>query len=160
MPTYSALTDLSIADVIAVARGDGQVLPLNEAKTPSEQRRLHRIRQSAAWVQAAMVEVETAASEGRAATAYYGINTGFGDNAGRATFTQVEQAERLSRNLLLSHTVGVGDPLPEDAVRAALLIRIVSLSHGYSGVRVEVINTLITRHDPARQDFVSWTASR
>ena len=145
MLTYSALTDLSIADVIAVARGDGQILPLDEANanTPSEQQRLHRVRQSVAWVQAAMVEVEAAASEGRVATAYYGINTGFGDNAGRATFTRVEQAERLSRNLLLSHTVGVGDPLPEDVVRAALLIRIVSLSRGYSGVRVEVINTLI-----------------
>src|SRR5258706_16151947 len=71
------------------------------------------------------------------------MNPGFGRNAGRAIFTWVEQAERLSRNLLLSHTVGVGDPLPEDVVRAALLIRIVSLSRGYSGVRVEVINTLI-----------------
>lgn len=142
---YSPLINLSIADVIAVARGDGQVLPLDEANatTPAERERLQRIRQSAAWVHAAMVEVETTANEGRTPTAYYGINTGFGDNAGRATFKHISEAEQLSRKLLLSHTVGVGDPLPEDAVRAALLIRVASLSHGYSGVRVEVINTLI-----------------
>src|SRR5262249_35391261 len=75
--------------------------------------------------------------------AYYGINTGFGDNAGRATFKHVDEAEILSRKLLLSHTIGVGDPLPYDVVRAAFLIRIVSLARGYSGVRVELINTLI-----------------
>src|ERR1041384_8205471 len=93
---YSALTDLSIEDVLAIARGDGQVLLLDEAnaKTSSEQQRLQRIRQSAAWVQSAMVEVEAAAGEGRDPTADYGINTGFGDNAGRPPFPHIEQAER------------------------------------------------------------------
>ncbi len=138
---YSALSDLTLADVIAIARGKGQIEPLGAAGVPAD--RLKRIEQSAAWVQSAMREVETAAQQGREAIAYYGINTGFGDNAGRATFKEVEEAERLSRKLLLSHTIGVGEHLPEDVVRAALLIRIASLSRGYSGVRTEVIDTLI-----------------
>jgi histidine ammonia-lyase len=142
---YSALSDFTIADVVAIARSNGQIEPLGAA-TPATRdgaRRLARIRESAAWVQSAMREVEAAAQQGREAVAYYGINTGFGDNAGRATFKEVEEAERLSRNLLLSHTIGVGEHLPEDVVRAALLIRIASLAHGYSGVRAEVIDTLI-----------------
>src|SRR5438128_5725353 len=99
MSTYSPQTDLSIADVIAVASSNRQVLPLDESNTTTstERERLQRIRQSAAWVQAAMVEVEKAANEGRDPKAYYGINTGFGDNAGRATFKHISEAEQLSR---------------------------------------------------------------
>ncbi|MEP7288179.1 MAG: aromatic amino acid ammonia-lyase [Chloroflexota bacterium] len=146
--SYSPLTDLSIADVIAIARDGGQVALLGSTNDNPDQdsraaERLARIQHSAAWVQAAMHDVEAAAAEGRDPTAYYGINTGFGDNAGRATFRRVEEAEALSRKLLLSHTIGVGESLPEAVVRAALLIRVVSLAQGYSGVRVEVINTLI-----------------
>src|SRR5262249_40948689 len=116
-----------------------QVAPL----APDGSERMRRIERSSAWVQSAMREVEQAAEQGREPAAYYGINTGFGDNAGRSTFKRVEEAEYLSRKLLLSHCVGAGDHLPEDAVRAALLIRIVSLAHGYSGIRSAVINTLI-----------------
>src|SRR5262245_6571450 len=141
--SVSALADLTIADVIAVARDKNQIKPLGASTSPPERERLRRIEQSAAWVKSAMREVETAAQHGSTALAYYGINTGFGDNAGKATFKEVEEAERLSRKLLLSHAIGVGDHLPEDAVRAALLIRITSLARGYSGVRAEVIDTLI-----------------
>jgi histidine ammonia-lyase len=140
---YSTLTDSTLSDVVAIARGDAQLQPLDAAHSDAEAGRLERIRDSAAWVQAAMREVEVAAEEGRDAIAYYGINTGLGDNAGRATLKHVQEAEYLSRKILLSHTVGVGHYLPEDVVRAALLIRIFSLARGYSGVRPEVINTLI-----------------
>src|SRR5579859_1915857 len=140
---YSALGDFSIADVIAVARGDAQVASLTAPLSADGSARMQRIERSSAWVQSAMREVERAAEQGREPAAYYGINTGFGDNAGRATFKRVEEAEYLSRKLLLSHCVGVGDHLPENVVRAALLIRVVSLSRGYSGVRSAVIDTLI-----------------
>jgi histidine ammonia-lyase len=138
--TYSPLDDFTVADVVAVAR-NGATLDLiaTNANSPAEKVRLQRIQQSAAWVRSAMRQVE----ESSEPPAYYGINTGFGDNAGRATFKHVDEAEILSRKLLLSHTIGVGDPLAEDVVRAALLIRIISLARGYSGVRVELINTLI-----------------
>jgi histidine ammonia-lyase len=142
-PSVSALADLTIADVIAVARAESPVEPLGATTSAAERERLQRIEQSAAWVKSAMREVETAAQHGSTAPAYYGINTGFGDNAGKATFQEVEEAERLSRKLLLSHAIGVGEHLPEDVMRAALLIRITSLAHGYSGVRTAVIDTLI-----------------
>src|SRR5258707_5401851 len=140
--SFSPLTDLSLEDIVTIARQDGR-LQLIDSKTPrsdSERQRLGRIQRSAAWVQAAMREIESAAQTGIEPPAYYGINTGFGDNAGRATFRNVDESERLSRNILVSHTVGVGDHLPEDVVRAALAIRIVGLSRGYSGVRIDVLN--------------------
>ena len=99
-----------------------------------------RIDESAAWVASTMAGLETRDEPVRA---YYGINTGFGDNAGRAAFSRQEDAAHLSRNLLLSHSTGVGDQLPLDVVRAALAIRIANLAHGYSGVRPVVINTLV-----------------
>lgn len=127
---------LTTGDVVAVARQRRPVAPISSD--------LERVQQSADWVAGTMTRFSTpqivAAAE---TTAYYGINTGFGDNAGRAAFQRVEQAEQLSRNLLLSHSIGVGAHLPEDVVRAALLIRAASLAHGYSGVRAEVINGLI-----------------
>jgi len=71
----------------------------------------------------------------------YGINTGFGIFADRSV--SPEDSARLSRNLILSHSVGVGAPLAEDAVRAAMLIRANTLALGYSGVRPEIVDTLL-----------------
>ncbi len=122
---------LSLAEIVDVARYRRRVAPLV---------RTDRLQQSAAWVNSTLNGVR---APGTKPPAYYGINTGFGDNAGRAAFDTVEQAEQLSRNLLISHCIGVGEPLPEDAVRAALLIRAASLARGYSGVRPVVIETLI-----------------
>jgi histidine ammonia-lyase len=136
---YSPLADLTIDALIDIARGGGTLQPL----TPTEDPRYARMEQSAAWVNQAMIEVEQAAAQGQEPTAYYGINTGFGDNAGRATFSDRGQAEQLSRKLLFSHCIGVGEPLPYDVVRASFALRIVSLARGYSGVRIDVINTLI-----------------
>ncbi|MBN1200963.1 MAG: histidine ammonia-lyase [Anaerolineae bacterium] len=136
---------LAIPDVITVARQDRRVIPLPDSTPPGSDlaARLARIDRSAAWVQHTMDEIEAADAEGRAPRVIYGVNTGFGDNAGRAVFHHRSEAAQLSRNLLLSHAVGVGDPLPPDAVRAAMLIRANTLAQGYSGVRREVINTLV-----------------
>ncbi len=122
---------LTVADVVSVARERRRVTPL-----PPD---VERVEASAAWVAGTLAN----RLDGSHPPAYYGINTGFGDNAGRAAFQHVEQAEQLSRNLLLSHCIGVGPHLPEDAVRAALLIRAASLAHGYRGVRRDLINTLV-----------------
>ncbi len=71
----------------------------------------------------------------------YGINTGFGIFAEQRIPRR--DAAMLSRNLILSHAVGTGDPLPEEVVRAAMLVRANTLAKGYSGVRVEVVQTLL-----------------
>ena len=71
----------------------------------------------------------------------YGINTGFGIFADRRIKT--EESSTLSRNLILSHAVGTGDPIPDAIVRAAMLIRANTLAKGFSGVRIAIIHTLI-----------------
>lgn len=71
----------------------------------------------------------------------YGVTTGFGafDNV----FISKEKSDKLQENLILSHSAAVGPPLPEDVVRATMLLRANSLSKGHSGVRVVIIETLI-----------------
>jgi len=71
----------------------------------------------------------------------YGINTGFGIFADKKI--QKNELKRLNRNLILSHAVGVGEPLSDEIVRAAMIVRANTLAKGYSGVRLELINTLI-----------------
>ena len=71
----------------------------------------------------------------------YGINTGFGVFADRRI--AAGEIQRLNRNLILSHATGTGEALPEEAVRAAMLIRVNTLAKGYSGIRLEVIQTLV-----------------
>ena len=71
----------------------------------------------------------------------YGINTGFGIFSDRQINKQ--DARKLARNLVISHAVGTGDPLPEDVVRAAIMIRANTLAKGFSGARAELIQRLL-----------------
>jgi histidine ammonia-lyase len=71
----------------------------------------------------------------------YGINTGFGRLA--QTHIPREQLELLQSNLVLSHAVGVGDPLPAPVVRLMLALKIQSLSRGVSGVRRQLVDALV-----------------
>jgi len=75
----------------------------------------------------------------------YGVNTGFGRLA--QTHIPNDQLELLQRNLVLSHAVGVGDPLPAGVVRLMLALKIVALSRGYSGVRAELVETLLALYN-------------
>lgn len=70
----------------------------------------------------------------------YGINTGFGKLS--AQTIPREKLSLLQENLLKSHAVGVGEPLPDEVARAALLFRVNSLLQGRSGVRVEIVEYL------------------
>lgn len=74
-------------------------------------------------------------------TAIYGVNTGFG----KFENVQVDkdQLAQLQHNLIVSHAIGVGEPLPAEVVRGMLLLRAQSLSLGHSGVRVEVVELLL-----------------
>ncbi len=82
--------------------------------------------------------LETILKSGRAV---YGINTGFGIFADRRI--PDKDSARLSRNLILSHAVGTGPAMPVEIVRASMLVRANTLSRGHSGVRVEIIQTLL-----------------
>ncbi|MFQ9597482.1 MAG: histidine ammonia-lyase [Streptococcus sp.] len=54
-----------------------------------------------------------------------------------------EDTVQLQENLIRTHSSGFGDPLPEDAVRAIMLIRINSLLKGYSGIRLSTVEKLL-----------------
>ncbi len=71
----------------------------------------------------------------------YGITTGFGYFK-NVTISK-EQTTDLQRNLIMSHAVGVGEPLSLPEARAMMLVRVNSLVKGYSGVRQIVIDTLL-----------------
>ncbi|HRE41548.1 MAG TPA: histidine ammonia-lyase, partial [Ignavibacteria bacterium] len=71
----------------------------------------------------------------------YGITTGFGE------FKDVKisssEIKTLQKNLIISHSTGVGKYIPDVIVRCMLLLRINSLANGFSGVRIELLNKLI-----------------
>jgi histidine ammonia-lyase len=70
----------------------------------------------------------------------YGLTTGFGDLA--TTFIDPADSAKLQENLLVSHAVGVGEPLPRDVVRAMLVLRANTLALGHSGCRPIVIDRI------------------
>lgn len=71
----------------------------------------------------------------------YGISTGFGDFS-TISISKDERA-KLQRNLILSHATGVGEHLPEDVVRSAMMLRANSLAKGYSGIRLSTVEMLL-----------------
>ena len=71
----------------------------------------------------------------------YGITTGFGALA--STHIGRSQGEALQYNLLRSHSTGVGAPLPDELVRAMLLLRARTLAQGHSGVRPVIVEKLV-----------------
>lgn len=72
---------------------------------------------------------------------FYGINTGFGFL--QNVKIRKEQLESLQSNLLLSHACGLGDEVPEPIVKIMLMLKIKSLSYGYSGIGIEVVKRLM-----------------
>ena len=90
-------------------------------------------------MRAAREVVQRAAHGSREHT--YGINTGFGRFVSQSI--PEELSEELQVRLLRSHASGVGDPYPDDVVRAAMLLRANALAKGYSGARVETAELLV-----------------
>lgn len=72
---------------------------------------------------------------------FYGINTGFGSLCDIRI--SEEDIEQLQHNLVVSHAAGMGDAAPPEVVRLMLLLKIQSLSYGFSGVREKVVQRLI-----------------
>ena len=115
---------LTREDVISVARYDAHVALGENA--------IRRIR-------SARTVIDTIAAEGQKV---YGVTTGFGHLS--SVRIPQEQLVELQHNLLRSHAAGVGPLLDEEVVRAMMLLLAASLARGHSGVRVEVVQSLIT----------------
>jgi histidine ammonia-lyase len=71
----------------------------------------------------------------------YGINTGFGSLCNTAI--EEKDLEQLQRNLVVSHACGTGEEVPQEIVKRMLLLKVLGLSHGSSGVQVETVERLI-----------------
>jgi histidine ammonia-lyase len=129
MPTEILLdgASLTVEQVVAVVRQSTPVTIDPKARTRlAESRKV----------------VEAAAASDRAV---YGINTGFGKLA--SVKIDFGQLRALQRNLILSHASGLGDPLPQDAVRAVMLLRANTLVKPTSGVRPLVPERLLAMLD-------------
>jgi histidine ammonia-lyase len=70
----------------------------------------------------------------------YGINTGFGMLAN--TRIPAERLAELQTNLILSHSAGLGDPLPRHVTRLMIILKLLGLGRGHSGVRPLVVEAL------------------
>jgi histidine ammonia-lyase len=116
--------DLTVADVWAVALDGAPAELSDEARTK---------------MRAAREVVERAAHGSREHT--YGVNTGFGRFVSRSI--PEELTAELQVRLLRSHACGVGDPYPDEIVRAATLLRANALAKGYSGARIETVELLV-----------------
>ncbi|MBQ5813245.1 MAG: histidine ammonia-lyase [Clostridia bacterium] len=115
--------DLTLEQVIAVARGGEQVAMTEESK---------------ALVNKARAYVEKKVAD---KAIVYGLTTGFGEFS--KVFVPTEETAALQRNLIISHSCGMGNPLPTEVVRAAMLLRCNALSRGNSGIRLSTIETML-----------------
>lgn len=114
---------LRLEDVVQVAR-NGKKIALDRSAVAFVERGSSMVR---SWV-----------DEGKT---IYGITTGFGDLASQVIPS--EKSIRLQENLLVSHACGVGEPFPEDIVRAITLLRINSLIRGFSGISMKTLSRLV-----------------
>ncbi|MBC6111711.1 histidine ammonia-lyase [Pedobacter fastidiosus] len=71
----------------------------------------------------------------------YGINTGFGYL--QNVKVEQENLTKLQHNLLLSHACGTGDEVPKEIVKLMLLLKIQSLSYGFSAIALKTVQRLV-----------------
>ena len=116
-------TSLTLEQVMAVSR-DGEAVELTE----DSRRAVERTR---AYVDQKLAEKAVV----------YGLTTGFGKFSD--TFVPEDQTAALQRNLIISHACAMGDPLPGETVRAAMLLRCNALARGNSGIRLSTMETLL-----------------
>lgn len=114
---------LTVAEVVAVARHRRPVMLHGDARA-----RMMRTREVVTRAVAAGAPV-------------YGVNTGFGKMS--EVTIGADDLAALQRNLVRSHAAGVGAPLPDDEVRALMLLRANVLATGYAGARPAVVELLL-----------------
>jgi len=91
---------------------------------------MQRVSESAAAVERIVAGGETV----------YGVNTGFGLLANTAI--PADRLAELQTNLILSHSAGIGEPLPRHVTRLMIVLKLLGLGRGFSGVRPRVIEAL------------------
>ncbi len=114
---------LSLEDVYKVARR-GYGVSLDPGAVALVQRGAEKV---ASWV--------------REEKSIYGITTGFGDLS--SVVIPKDQSRQLQTNLLLSHACGTGEYFPEEVVRAIMLLRINTLTRGFSGISLPTLERLV-----------------
>lgn len=115
--------DLTVEQIIAVCRGYAEVVLSEESREK---------------ILASRQVVDDLVAEQKVV---YGITTGFGK------FSDVvisqDECKLLQKNLIITHAVGAGEPFNEDIARGIILLRVNNLSNGFSGIRLETIETMI-----------------
>jgi histidine ammonia-lyase len=123
MPIKITGKGLTVDDVVAVAR--------NGEKVELHPDAIARIRKCRAFIEERI----------QAREIMYGVNTGIGE------FSEValsdEQVEQFQRYLIYNHAAGIGDPMPIDHVRAAMLLRANVHANGYSACRLEITQAYV-----------------
>ncbi|HYC88086.1 MAG TPA: histidine ammonia-lyase [Thermoanaerobaculia bacterium] len=138
---------LTIEQLVQIARENAPV-----ERDPSTHAAVAR---SEALIAQVVENYRRAYAEGKAAPSEYGVTTGFGEFKDKPIAP--DDLEQLQRNLLLSHSVGVGDNsdpddltnyYPPEVVRGALATRLNAFLRGHSGVRaklVEIVEAMLNR---------------
>ncbi len=122
-PTTLHPNDATLAVLRALVRGGG-ALALDPDCRPA--------------VEAAAGTVADIVASG---TTVYGVNTGFGKLA--QTRIEDDRLADLQRNIVLSHAAGTGPLLDDRAVRLTMVLKVLSLARGHSGVRWEIVEALL-----------------
>ena len=128
----------------ASVRIDGEHLPLHDVRAVAAGAAAFLAPQARARCEVAAATLQRVVSGG---AVWYGINTGFGPFA--RTRIADSDISALQVNLIRSHAVGYGEPLPVPIVRAMLALRAHSLARGYSGVGPALVEALLAllEHD-------------
>lgn len=117
------LDRLTVGDALDIAHGKAKGVLVKEA--------IERINASQGHVQAIIAHHATV----------YGINTGFGPLCD--TRISDEDTRTLQYNILQSHSVGVGDPIPAEIARLMLITKVQALAQGYSGIALTTLQRII-----------------
>ena len=72
----------------------------------------------------------------------YGVTTGIGKFC--EVFISKEDCITLQRNIIISHAAGAGEPFPAEVARGIILLRLNNFAKGFSGIRIETVDTMIT----------------
>jgi histidine ammonia-lyase len=115
--------NLTIEQVIAVAREGAEVQIPKEA--------IEKVERCREFLEKAVKEKRVV----------YGVTTGFGALA--TLVIPSESVKKLQSNLIRSHSAGVGKPLDKDATRALMLLRANTLVKGFSGIKLQTLETLV-----------------
>ena len=117
------IEQLTVNKVIAISKGELKAILTEEAKE-----KINSCREK--------VEVMSSGNK-----AVYGINTGFGPLCD--VQITAEETGKLQENLLITHAVGVGNPIDKELSKIMMITKVQALSQGFSGVRLELIERII-----------------